>query len=261
MLAATSRSRRMIGLLGAGLVAGALLTGCGGGQTGTAPAAATHPASAAPAADTDAADPAADHADGLAAGLLPADAFGDGATVMAVPLGQLRTMAPLAAAPLAGVDVQPPGCLTALQAMLPRLTAVDDAAVQVARAAGTVSVEALAGPSARVDAVGQLQQLATACSAVDVTAEQYGSAHVSVAPVALPADSGLPDRTTVVAITVAAAGADGRSWNGTALAGVVEDGGRVLALAQAAPQGGTVSSASFTDLLQQAYQTQADAPD
>jgi hypothetical protein len=257
MLAATSRSRRMIGLLGAGLVAGALLTGCGGGQTGTAPAAATHPASAAPAADTD----AADHADGLAAGLLPADAFGDGATVMAVPLGQLRTMAPLAAAPLAGVDVQPPGCLTALQAMLPRLTAVDDAAVQVARAAGTVSVEALAVPSARVDAVGQLQQLATACSAVDVTAEQYGSAHVSVAPVALPADSGLPDRTTVVAITVAAAGADGRSWTGTALAGVVDDGGRVLALAQAAPQGGTVSSASFTDLLQQAYQTQADAPD
>jgi hypothetical protein len=76
-----------------------------------------------------------------------------------------------------------------------------------------------------------------------------------VSPVALPADSALPDRTTVVAITVAAAGADGRSWTGTALAGVVDDGRRVLALAQAAPQGGTVSSASFTDLLQQAYQT------
>jgi hypothetical protein len=252
MLAATSRPRRTVRLLGAGLVAGALLTGCGGGETPTAPAAATQPA-AAPAADSDGGD--------LAAGLLPAEAFGDGATAMAVPLDHLRAMAPMAAAPLGGVDVEPATCLSAVQAVLPQLAAVDDAAVQVARAAGTVSVEALAVPSAPVEAVAELQRMATACSGVDVTAERYGSAHVTVAPVALPPDSSLPDRTAVVAITVTATGTDGRSWSGTALAGVVQDGDRVLALAQAAPQGGDVSSASFTDLLQQAYQTQADALD
>jgi hypothetical protein len=253
MPAATSRPRRTLGLLAAGLAAGALLSGCGGGQTRTAPAAATHAATAAPAADTSGQD--------LAAGLLPAQAFGDGATAMSVPLDRLRAMAPMAAAPFAGVDVQPPACLSAIQSVLPQLAAVDDAAAQVARSAGTVSIEALAVPSAPVDAVGTLQQLTTACSAVDVTAERYGSAHVTVVPVALPSDSALPDRTAVVAITVTATGADGRSWSGTALAGVVEDGDRVLALAQAAPQGGQVSSASFTDLLSQAYTTQADALD
>jgi hypothetical protein len=251
MSAAMSRSRRTLGLLAAGLAAGALLTGCGGGQTRTAPAAATQPATAAPAADTR----------DLAGALLPARAFGEGATTTPVPLDRLRAMAPMAAAPLAGVDVQPPGCLSAVQAVLPQLTAVEDAAAQVARSAGTVSVEALAVPSAAVDAVGTLRQLATACSAVDVTAAQYGSGHVTVAGVPVPPDAGLPDRSAVVAITVTAAGADGRWWSATGLAGVVEDGHRVLALAQAALQGGELSSASFTDLLSQAYRTQAHALD
>jgi hypothetical protein len=253
MRAVTSRPRRTLGLLVACLAASAVLAGCGGGQTRTAPAAATHPAPAAPAADTSGQD--------LAAGLLPAQAFGDGATAMSLPLDRLGAMARMAGAPFAGVDVQPPACLSAVQSVLPQLAGVDDAAGQVARSGGTVSLEALAVPTAAVDAVGTLQQLATACSAVDVTAERYGSAHATVTPVALPSNSALPDRTAVVAITVTAAGADGRSWSGTALAGVVEDGDRVLVLAQAAPQGAAVSSASFTDLLQQAYSMQADALD
>jgi hypothetical protein len=249
MSAVMSRSRRTLGLLAVGLAAGALLTGCGGGQTRTAPAAATQPATA-----------AADTAD-LAGALLPAQAFGDGATTMPLPLDRLRAMAPLGAAPPAGLDVQPPACLSAVQAVLPELTAVDDAAAQVARSAGTVSVEALAVPSAAVDAVGTLQQLVTACSAVDVTAEGYGSAHITVAAVPVPPDAGLPDRTAIVAITATATGADGRSWAGTGLAGVVEDGGRVLALAQGVLQGGELDSASFTGLLSQAYRTQAHALD
>jgi hypothetical protein len=253
MPAATPRSRRTIGLLAAGLATGALLTGCGDGQTRTAPAAATHPATAAPAADTAGRD--------LAAALLPAREFGEGATTMPVPLDRLGAMAPMVAGPLAGIDVQPPACLSAVQAVLPQLTAVDDAAAEVARSAGTVAVEALAVPTSSVDAVGTLQQLTTACSAVDVTAQSYGSAHLTVAAVPVAAGAGLPDRTAVAAITLTATGADGRSWSGTALAGVVEDGDRVLALAQADPQGGQLDSASFTNLLSRAYRTQADALD
>jgi hypothetical protein len=251
MSAAMPRSRRTAGLLVAGLVAGALLTGCGGRQTRTAPAAATHPATAAPAADTE----------DLAAGLLPARAFGDGATTMPVPLDRLGAMAPMGATPLAGVDVQPPGCLAAVQAVLPELVAVHDAAAQVARSGGTVSVEALARPGADADAVGTVRQLTTACSAVDLTAAAHGSAHLTVAAVPVPAEAALPDRTAVVALTATATGAGGRSWTGTALAGVVQDGDRVLALAQAAPQGGAPDAASFTDLLSRAYRTQADALD
>ena len=253
MPAATSRSHRTVGLLAAGLAAGALLTGCGGAQTRTAPAAATHPATAVPAADTSAQD--------LAAALLPAQAFGDGATTMPVPLDRLGAMAPMAAGPVAGSDVQPPACLAAVQAVVPQLAAVDDAAAEVARSAGTVSVEALAVPTSSVDVLGTLQQLTSACSAVDVAAPSYGSAHLTVAAVTVPADAGLPARTAVVAITATVTGADGRSWSGTALAGVVEDGDRVLALAQADPQGGELDSASFTGLLSRAYRTQADALD
>jgi hypothetical protein len=245
------RSRRTTGLLVAGLAAGGLLTGCGGGQTPTAPAAATHPATAAPAADSR----------DLADGLLPAPAFGADATTTPLALDRLGAMAPMAAASLAGIDVQPPGCLAAVQAVLPQLTGVGDATAQVARSAGTVSVEALAVPTAHVDAVGTVQQLTGACSAVDITAKTYGSAHLTVAALPVPADAGLPDRTAVVAITATATAADGRSWSGTALAGVVEDGDRVLALAQVAPQGADPSSASFTDLLSQAYRTQAAALD
>ena len=250
MPAARSRARRSAGLLVVGLAAGALLTGCGGGRIRTAPAAATHPATAAPAADTQ----------DLAAGLLPAQAFGDDATTMPVPLDRLGAMAPMGAPP-AGVDVQPPGCLAAVQAVLPELAAVHDAAAQVARSAGTVSAEALAVPGPDADVVGTVRQLTTACAAVDVTAADHGSAHLTVTAVPVPPEAGLPDRTAVVALTATATGADGRAWSGTALAGVVEDGDRVLALAQMAPQGGQPGSASFTDLLSQAYRTQADALD
>src|SRR4051794_38557238 len=72
MLRTARRHGRTIPALGAGLVAGAVLTGCAANQTQTSPAAATGPAesSATPAASGD-----------LAEGLLPADAFGEGADV------------------------------------------------------------------------------------------------------------------------------------------------------------------------------------
>src|SRR3954453_11132847 len=116
----TASARRSLGLLGAGLTAAVLLSGCGGAGAPPAPAAATHAASAAPAADTSGAD--------LSAGLLPAEAFGAGATVMPVPTGQGGALSAMAG-PIPAVDI-PEGqeCVTAVQSLLPQLSAVDDAA-------------------------------------------------------------------------------------------------------------------------------------
>jgi hypothetical protein len=247
----TASARRPLGLLGAGLTAGVLLSGCGSAETPTVPAAATHAASAAPAAETSGAD--------LSAGLLPADAFGDGATVLPVPTGQLGALSAMAGS-LPAVDVQQgQECVTAVQSLLPQLAAVEDAAVQVARTDGPLAVEALAVVPEGTDAPALLSGLLPACSVVDASAAGYGSGHVTVTDLA--GTPGLPAGAAAVAITVSVTGADGRAFDGTALAGVVQDGDRVLALAQVDPHGGPVDPADFAALLTKAYEAQADALD
>src|SRR3954452_21082404 len=75
MLRHAHRHGRSLTVLGTGLVAGAVLVGCATDPTRTAPAAATSSASSpTPTASND-----------LAAGLLPADAFGEGADVETLP--------------------------------------------------------------------------------------------------------------------------------------------------------------------------------
>src|SRR3954452_7020870 len=76
MLRHAHRHGRSLTVLGTGLVAGAVLVGCGTDPTPTAPAAATSPAGAPP--------PPTAPSD-LAAGLLPAEAFGEGADVDTLP--------------------------------------------------------------------------------------------------------------------------------------------------------------------------------
>jgi hypothetical protein len=248
MLRTALRPRRTAGLLGAGLVAGAVLTGCGSDATATAPAAATGPATAAPVADT---------APDLADGLLPATAFGPDAAVTPVPAERLAHVGDLAGA-LALVQITPDSCATALRQVLPQAAGVSDAAAQVDRGADAVTAELLARPGAGVDAVGQLTALAGACSSAQVAAGQYGSGTVTVTPLDVPA---LGDGAAAVSVAVEASGPDGRAWSGTGLAAVVQDGDRVLALAQGAPAGRAVDPGAFTTLLQQAFRTQADALD
>ncbi|WP_448627887.1 hypothetical protein [Geodermatophilus sp. URMC 64] len=241
-----SRTRRAAGLLGAGLVTGAVLTGCGSDETATAPAAATGPATAAaPAADTATPD--------LADGLLPATAFGPDATVIPVPADRLDRAGDLAGA-LAFVQVTPDSCATALREALPQVAAVSEAAAEVARSGDTVTAELLARP-AGADAVGQFTTLSQACASAQVSAGEHGEGTVTVTPLGLPAlAGGVP--AAAVSVAVEATGPDGQAWSGTALAAVVQDGDRVLALAQAAPSGGAVDPATFTDLLQQAVDAQ-----
>ena len=86
------RSRRNV-VLGAGLLAGAVLTGCAGTPTRTVTAAATQPLDA-PAAATSTASsapsaPSSSSGSDLTAGLLPADAFGSGVSVQTFTLADL----------------------------------------------------------------------------------------------------------------------------------------------------------------------------
>jgi hypothetical protein len=235
------RSRRAAGLLAAALASGAALSACGA-QPATTPAAATRALTAAPAADT---------GGGLSAGLLPAEAFGSGATVTPLPADRLRQAGAMAggmAGMLPAGTLTPAGCASALQDVLPLLAGVDDAAGEVARAGGTVTAELLAVPGSPVDAVARFTAVTQACAGAQVTSP-HGSGTVSIAPLAVPA---LGDGAAAVALTVSGQGPDGTARTGTALVGLVQDGQRVLAVAQASPQGDPLDPATFSSLLQQA---------
>jgi len=247
MLRNASRVGRAAGLLGAALVAGAVLTAAGNDVTATAPAAATGPATAAPAADPGAAD--------LARALLPADAFGPDAVVIPMPTDRSRTAGDLTGA-LAFSQITPESCATALRQILPQMAAVSDTAGQMARSGDTVTAELLARPAAGLDAVGQLTALREACTSAQVSAPGYGTGTGTVTPLAVPA---LHDGVAAAGVSVAVetSGPDGRSWSGTALAALVQDGDHVLVLARMAPSGAAVDPGAFDDLLRQAYQTQA----
>jgi hypothetical protein len=261
MHSAAPRPRRAAGLLGVGLLAGAVLTACGGAAPRTAPAAATGPASAVPAADTPTADTSA--AD-LAGGLLPSVAFGESASRTPLPLDQLGgrdSLSASVAAALTGMQVDPPECRGSIERVLAQVAAFHDGAAQLARTGGTATVEALVRPAVPADTVAVLTELADACSSVTVRAGGYGNATVTVEPLDVSGLPGTGDTAAAVTVTVAADLPDGGSWSGTALAGLVQDGDRVLALAQLAPRGGPLDPASFTALLQRAYEVQAAALD
>jgi hypothetical protein len=266
MHSAAPRPRRAAGLLGVGLLAGAVLTACGGAAPRTAPAAATGPASAVPAADTPTADTSA--ADGaaadLAGGLLPSEAFGESTSRTPLPLDQLGgrdSLSGSVAAALTGMQVDPPECRGAIERVLAQVAAFHEGAAQLARTGETATVEALVRPAVPADAVAVLTELADACSSVTVRAGGYGNATVTVEPLDVSGLPGTGDTAAAVTVTVAADLPDGGSWSGTALAGLVQDGDRVLALAQLAPRGGPLDPASFTALLQRAYEVQAAALD
>ena len=244
---------RPIAVLGAGLVAGAVLVGCAD-QPRTAPAAATGPAesSATPSTSSE-----------LAAGLLPADAFGEGADVDVLPFDGVPYFGHWDHWDHWGHDdesVTPAECQTALDGAATQIGDVQDAAGQVARADGTRTFEVLAVPAEPVDAVAQFQAVVDACGAVSFSEEHgdadHGDVQGSIAP--LP---DLPEGMAGVSVTFSGTYPDG-SWAATALMGVAQDGDRVLLLSQMSHDEDTaLDPAAFTALLQQAYDVQADALD
>jgi hypothetical protein len=249
----------------AAVAAAGLLAGCTGGARGWAgapaggvsPVASTAPASAAPAG----ADPAA--AD-LARGLLPADAFGAGATVVPVSLAELRQR--LAAVPgglgsaLAGVHVDPEPCAAALQAAGADLLGVTGLAGEGARTGSGVTAEALVTGAPVASAVGSLGTLADACGTAEVTSP-HGTATVGLTRVDLAA-AGAPhlgDEAVAVAVTAVLTPAERAPVTVTGLVAAVRDGDRLLLLGTAAPGATPADRTAFASLLQRAYDTESDA--
>jgi hypothetical protein len=252
MLRDALRCRRSAVVLGAGLVAGVVLTGCAARGTVTAPAAAT--------------------GSDLVAGLLPAEAFGEGTEVHRFPMGD---------ADLGHWDhgwqdddrnVTPAQCMTAMGQASSQFSGMQDAAGQVARTDGVRTFEMLAVPATKVDVVKQVRTAVAACGSMTFTeshdgADMKGTVSIQELP-------GLPAHMVGVSMTFSG-DYPGGSWSETALAGVAQDGDRVLALMQSSHDGhdedaddgsdaaaGTpLDPGAFTALLQKAYQTQADALD
>jgi hypothetical protein len=255
------RSRRNV-VLGAGLLAGAVLTGCAGTPTRTVTAAATQPLDA-PAAATSTASPSASSAPSsssgsdLAAGLLPADAFGAGASVQTFTLADLDSWDDW---DHGTAGVVPPECASAIDQAMTQFDKPQDAAAQWARSDGVQSMEVLAVPAAPVDAVAVVQDVAQKCGSAtfshdDGDGDHHGNATVTVEPL-----SGVPDGMAAYSLTFSGDWSGG-TWTSTSYLGVAQDGNRVLGLVQMSwhESDTAVDPASFTAFLGQAYQVQHDA--
>ncbi|SET25474.1 hypothetical protein [Geodermatophilus poikilotrophus] len=244
------RRVRRTALLATGLVAGAVLTGCASGaDVREAASTAAPPPSAQAAAPSAAAD--------LAAGLLPAEAFGPGARVVPVSGEQLSRGALGGMGSPADVEVTPGSCTAALQALpLHQPPAAEDLAAQVAVQGTTYTAEllAVAGPAAEL--VGRVPGLVAQCPQVAVSSPERGSATVDLATFDVP---DLGDASVGVSVEVAVTEPGGAQREASGLVGLVRDGDRVVALATADREGAEPDRAAFTALLEEAYDTQAAA--
>jgi len=254
MSTTTCRPFRLRGLLAAGLLSTAVLTGCGGDDTGDEPRADSG-AESAEAAEKE--EPEAD----LASGLLGADAFGPTAVVTALSPEQLEEGAALSG-DLDDVQVTPPECDAAVQGTQPDLDDFDDVAAVSAAEETTVVVEMLVRGGPVEGAVAQLAEAAQRCPQAQVSSPETGDASVTFEELPVP---DLGDGAAALRFTTVVTLPDGTQVSVPALLGAVEDGDRLVVLTSLAvdPAAAAVplDAAAFTALLEQAYERQAAALD
>jgi hypothetical protein len=235
----------------AAVAAVVLLTGCGGNGGGTS-AASSSEATSSSAAETSPPD--------LASGLLPADAFGPGASVRAVSPEQLKQGTGFAATAGKDLRITPAECAAAVKDTQPSLDAFDDVAAETATVGTTATVEMLVRGGPIKNAVAQLAEAATRCPQAQVTSPQIGQATITFQQLPVP---DLGDGAAALEYTTTATGPDGSQMTIPSLVGGVQDGDRLVMLimlqAQPGAPGAALDPTAFTALLQQAHETQADA--
>jgi hypothetical protein len=232
------------------LASGLVLSGCGGGgESSEEEPAAT--SSAAPSSAQEA------HESELAAGLLPAEAFGEDATVVPLTEEQLRQGAGLTAQ-LKDVKITPPECLTAVQGTQPDVESFDDIAAQSATVGSTTTVEVLASGGATGASLDAMAQAVTRCPQAEISSPAFGTATITFESV--PVDD-LGDGSAALRFTTVVAQPDGSRVSVPALVGAVRDGERLVTLVSLSQSGAAPDPAAFTQLLQQAYEAQAEALD
>ncbi|TFV53212.1 hypothetical protein [Blastococcus sp. TF02A-35] len=240
---------RLPGALAAGLVSAVVLAGCSGDGGSEESASSTSASSSAE--ETEAASD-------LASGLLPAEAFGAEASVVAISPEQLRQGAGISAL-TEGVEIQPESCRVAVEGTQPDLDDFEDVAAQSASLGGTATVEMLVRGGPLEDAVGQLSQAGERCPQAQVELPDIGQATITFEN--LPVDD-LGDGSALLRYTTAVTAPDGTQISVPTLVGAVEDGDRLLLLLTVVADptaGAELDAAAFADLLAQAYETQADA--
>lgn len=258
-MSTTSRSSRLCGLLAAGLLSTAVLTGCGGDD-------ADEPRADSGAKASEAAEKEEPEAD-LASGLLAADAFGPDAVVTSVSPEQLEEGAGVSASMAEGAQMTPPECNASIQGTQPDFDDFDDVAAVSAVEQTTVVVEMLIRGGPVEGSVQQLADAAERCPQVQISSPEIGQATAVFENLPV-ADLG--DASAAVRYTTTVATPDGTQGSVPMLIGAVEDGDRLVFLTTlpvdslAAPSAAPavpLDVAAFTALLEQAYETQAAALD
>ena len=228
--------------------AGLLLAGCTSTVEGSAtPSPTTGSAATATPGDTDAA--------GLAAGLLPQEAFGAGAQVIPVSEADIRAGS-AAVADLSGATVTPEACAQAVQQSQPSVDDLDDFAAQTATT-GSAVVAQLLTVGTPGDPVADLTASVATCPQATITSPDIGTATLAFAVLDVPE---LGDGSAGLSYTTTATGPDGSAITVPVLIGVAQDGDRLLTLLSTS-LGGTPDPVAFGDLLQEAFEHQADALD
>jgi hypothetical protein len=236
----------------------ALVSSCGGGD----------PASDA-AGSSEAASSSAEEtrAPGLASGLLPADAFGPDAAVVAVTREQLRQGAGSAASRVENLQITPAECAAVVKGTQPEFDDFGDVAAQTATTGSATTVEVLVRGGPTKGTVDLLKAAAERCPQAQITAPQFGQATITFESV--PVED-LGDGAALLRYTTAVSLPDGTQATIPALIGAVQDDDRLLVLMNletsvlsggAAAGAAPMDPAAFTGLLEQAYQFQAEALD
>ena len=233
----------------------ALMSSCGGGDPAGDAARSSEAASSAE--ET--------RAPGLASGLLPADAFGPEAAVVAITREQLRHGAGAAAAGVESLQFTPAECAAAVQGTQPEFDDFGDVAAQTATTGSATTVEVLVRGGPTKDTVDLLKAAAERCPQAQITAPEFGQATIIFE--SIPVED-LGDGAALLRYTTAVSLPDGTQATIPALIGAVQDDDRLLVLMNlqtSALSGGAVADAApmdpaaFTGLLEQAYEVQAEA--
>jgi hypothetical protein len=230
-----------------------LLTACGGGdEADEAEEAAASSSPSAASSPSAPAEPTGSTSE-LAAGLLPADAFGPEATVVPLSREQLRQGAGLAADP-ESLEIAPETCAAAVSGTQPQIDDFDDVAAVSATVGATTTVEVLLSGTATTGAVAQLAEAAENCPEARISSPELGEATLTFENLEVP---DLGDGVAAVRYTTTLT-QGGQEVSVPALVGLVEDGDRVITLLTIATDGSSPDEAAFTSLMEQAFEVQAE---
>jgi len=194
----------------------------------------------------------------LTPGLLPAEAFGPGATVTQVSAQQLQQGSGVAGRSVADAEITPAACDAAVKSTQPPSGDLPGLVAQVAvdQAAGSTTVEVLAQGEGVTGAVSQVADQIAACPQATLTTPQF-TATITFTPLDVP---DLGDGSAGISFTTAVSTPGAAPVTVPALLAFVADGDRLVALTTVT-EGAAPDPAAFTALLQQAFRTQADALD